>query len=233
MKARALAILIAVGAIDGGFDRADAQPSGPGVDDRIARARALVARGELAAAREELRAAFATEARPELLFALGQVELNLGNYPEAIAYYEKFIATGPAEDQVSLAQQAIGAARMRIVTPPPEKPEPITRIVERPQPVYRRQWRLENTGLVALGGVMVVASGVLFVHAGRLGDDRSGSLADYDARVDQARGERWAGIALGALGVAASAVAIVRWRLDRTEVRVSTSGTAITASATW
>jgi tetratricopeptide (TPR) repeat protein len=225
VKAPALVMLIAMGAT------ATAQPNV--VEGRIAKARELVGRGEFAAARDELQAAFATEARPELLFALGQVELNLGNYPEAIAYYERFIATGPAEDQIALAQQAIGAARMRIVTPPPEAPAPITRIVERPQPVYRRQWRLENTGLVALGGAMAIASGVLFVHAGRLGDDRSGSLADYDDRVDQARTERWTGLALGVLGVTASAIAIVRWRLDRTEVRVSTSGASITASATW
>lgn len=229
MKILALALLIATCAIES----ATAQPRA--VDDRIAKARALVAAGELVAARDELSAAFAIEPRPELLFALGQVELNLGNYPEAIAYYERFIATGPAEDQIALAQQAIGAARMRIVTPPPKPPEPVTRIIERPQPVYRRQWRLENTGLVALGGAMAVTSAVLFVHAGRLGDDRSGSLADYDERIELARSERLGGIALGALGATAIAIAIVRWRLDRTEVTVAphAGGASLTASTTW
>ena len=229
MKPFVFAMLIAMGAIE----TVSAQPSA--VDGRIAKARELVERREFTAARAELQAAFAIEARPELLFALGQVELNLGNYPEAIAYYERFIATAPGADQIALAQQAIGAARMRIVTPPPKQPPPITRIVERPQPVYRHQWRLENTGLVALGGAMIVASGVLFVHAGRLGDDRSGSLADYDARIELARSERLGGIALGALGATAVAIAIVRWRLDRTEVGVLlSSGTAaLSASTTW
>ena len=228
MKLALAALVVVVGHGPAAADPVD-------VDNRIARARSLVEQGELTAARDELKAAFAIEARPELLFALGQVELNLGHYPEAIAYYEQFIATGPADEQIALAQQAIGAARMRIVTPPPEKPEPIVKLVERPQPVFRRQWRIENTGLVVLGGVALAASGVLVVHAGRLGDDRSGSLADYASRVDQAHTERWAGLAVAAAGVAAVTIAIVRWRLDRTEVQVTAhpGGAAVTASTAW
>ncbi|MEJ7603536.1 MAG: protein kinase [Kofleriaceae bacterium] len=202
------------------------------IDHHISLARAHIARGELADARAQLQAAYALEARPALLFALGQVELNLGNYPAAIAYYERFIATGPATEQITLAQQAIGAARMRIVTPPPQ-PEQVVKLVERPRPIYRRQWRIENTGLVVLGGLAGIASGALFRHADQLGEDRSGTLIDYDARVDQSHTEQWVALGLAAVGLAAATIAVVRWRLDRTEVRVSAraEGANVTAAA--
>ena len=56
------------------------------VDDHVARARAAHDRGDFVLARDELLAAYKIEPRPALLFALGQVELNLGHYKEAIDY---------------------------------------------------------------------------------------------------------------------------------------------------
>jgi hypothetical protein len=53
------------------------------------------------------------------LFALGQVELNLGHFAKAIDYYERFIASEPGAEQTALAQQAIGAARAKLAEKPP------------------------------------------------------------------------------------------------------------------
>src|SRR5262245_20944396 len=90
---------------------------------RITRARSLLEHGDAKAARTELATAYKSDPRPDLLFALGQVELNLGNFQVAIDYYEKFIATGPGEEQVSLAEQGIGAARLRLSQPEGSEPD--------------------------------------------------------------------------------------------------------------
>src|SRR5690349_15511918 len=74
--------------------------------------RALSGGGQFAQARAPLLEAYQAPPHHALLFALSQVELNLGHPREAIVYYEKFSATGPGEDELSLAQQALGAAQM-------------------------------------------------------------------------------------------------------------------------
>lgn len=181
-------------------------------DIHLAAAREAHARGDFAAARVELLAAYTLEARPELLFALGQAELNLGNYDAAIEYYDQFIASNPGDDQVALAQQAIGAARMRRVQPTPA-PSTVEPVRERPVVVHHRRWKIEDTGLVALGGIAGVLGGGLVVYARHLANDRSGTLSDYDARLANARTTRWTGIGIASGGVLLITAALIRWRL--------------------
>src|SRR5262245_20483431 len=69
--------------------RADADT----VEQHLARVRQLYDKGDFVHARDELLEAYKHEPRPDLLFALGQVELNIGHYQRAIDYYEQFIAT--------------------------------------------------------------------------------------------------------------------------------------------
>ncbi|OPZ01214.1 MAG: Tetratricopeptide repeat protein [Alphaproteobacteria bacterium ADurb.BinA305] len=100
--ARALALVLASSpALAGDDPPANPPPSDPSppADDDLARARELFQRGEHAAARALLLRAYEQTQRPALLFALGQVELNLGNPQAAIDYYEKFIASGPTGER--------------------------------------------------------------------------------------------------------------------------------------
>lgn len=183
-------------------------PPAPAPDEDLARARTLFESGRFTEAREVLLRAHELRPRAALLFALGQVELNLGRPREAIAYYEQFIATGPSEDELALAQQAIGAAQMQLSIGPAPRPE---------APAPRRRpprWDTGGTWIVILGGAAIGAGAGMFVHGGRLADDRSGTLSEYDARVDRARTWRWIGAGAAAAGVAAIGVAIVRWRLS-------------------
>jgi tetratricopeptide (TPR) repeat protein len=217
---RAAQVTIAI-AIAAGSARAD--------DGRLERIRKGYEQGDYQTVRKELLAAYDEKPDPQLLFALGQVELNLGNYVAAISYYEKFIATNPSEEQVALAQQAIGAARMRLAspepvvepvpTPPPPPPPP-----ERPR-LPPRQWYLEDTGFVALGTTAVLVGGGLLYYSHRLGNDTSGSLADYDERLDQARMMRWTGIGVASAGAVVIGVTLLRWRL-----RPDGDGADLTAS---
>ncbi len=181
-------------------------PAAP--DEELDRARALFAAGKFAEAREVLLRAHEVRPRGALLFALGQVELNLGRPREAIEYYERFIATGPSEDELSLAQQAIGAAQMQLSmrdAPPPEPPAP------RHRPP---RWDTHGTRIVLLGGIAIAAGAGMFAYGLRLPEDQSGPLSEYDARVGRAVRWQWIGAGVAAAGAAAIGVAIVRWRMS-------------------
>lgn len=197
----AVVVLLLIGSV------AAAEP----FDDHMSRARDLHDRGDFAGARTELLAAYAIDPRPALLFALGQIELNLGHLDAAIDYYERFLATSPAEEQATLAQQAIGAARMRKAQPAPQQPPPPP-----PAPVPGPpRWDLEDTGLAVLGGVALGVGSALVIHGRSISDDTSGTLAEYDARLRDARTEQWTGALTAGVGALAIAGAILHWRLER------------------
>jgi len=201
--------------------RADAQT----VDDHLAKVRELYDRGEFADARNELLAAYRLEARPELLFALGQVELNLGHYAKAIEYYEQFIATGPEVDQVALAQQAIGAARARIAEKPP--------VVPPPRPPPHRAWDAIDTGIAVLGGAGLIAGSGMVAYSHRLAGDRSGTLSRYDRRLSLATRDQWIGVGCIAAGAIAIGGAVLRWRLHLVESELRPIAAPRTAGVSW
>ena len=107
-SALCLAVLLAVA----GAARAD-EPPPPGpaveppppsqVDVHLAKARDFMAARDFVHTRDELMVAYRLEPRAELLFALGQVEFNLGHYQDALDYYQRFAATNPTADQATLA----------------------------------------------------------------------------------------------------------------------------------
>ena len=112
-----------------------------------------------------------------------------------------------------IAQQAIGAARMRMKQPTPEPtPEPLPPVPEKPR-VPPRQWYTEDTGLVALGGAAVLVGGGLLVYSHRLGSDHDGTLSEYDERVDLARTTMWTGAGVATAGAIVIGVTLLRWRL--------------------
>jgi len=201
--------------------RADADT----VEQHLARVRQLYDKGDFARARDELLAAYQLEPRPDLLFALGQVELNLGHHDKAIDYYERFIATDPAPDQVALAQQAIGAARARRAEKAPVAPPP------RPPP--HREWDTENTGIVALGGATLLVGVGLFVYGYRLAGDRSGKLSDYNDRLSQAELTQWIGAGCAVAGAVAVGAALVRWRLNLVDSELQPIAAPRTAGISW
>jgi tetratricopeptide (TPR) repeat protein len=172
------------------------------------RIRQLYAKADYEGVRAELLAAYKDAPEPALLFALGQVELNLGNYKSAIDYYEKFIATRPADEQVALAQQGIGAARFRLSEPEraPPAPTPLEATLavreqpDQPPPPPEKHWTVTHTGFVAFGGAAVLLGAGLLYYSHSLGNDRSGTLMDYDHRLGQARSTRWTGIGIAAAG---------------------------------
>lgn len=212
-------LAIAVALVTAGSARAQT------VDEHLAKVRELYDRGDFARAREELVAAYQLEPRPELLFALGQVELNLGHFAQAIDDYERFIATEPAADQIALAQQAIGAARARLAEKPAAAPPP------RPPP--HRGWDRLDTALAAAGGAAVLAGGGLVVYGHHLAGDRSGTLSQYDHRLSRATLVQWVGASCLVAGALAAGGAVLRWRIYRVDTELGPAAAPGGAGVTW
>lgn len=201
----------------------------PPSDEVMQRIRQLSEQKDFAGMRRELLAAYAATQYAPLLFALGQVEYNLRAWPSAIDYYEKFIATGPPEAEVSLAQQGIVAARIEMQRdaerPPPPPP---------PKPRRRAWYRTDSLLVIASGGAAVLGIAA-FAYGNHIGNDQSGSLADYDRRADRARIFQYTGTGLAAAGLVTAGITVLRWRLrpDDGEVRVMATGTGAGVSVTW
>ncbi len=197
---------------------ADETPKAPDTLDEatVARLRALYDKRDYQGVKRELLAAYQATPHPSLLFALGQVELALEHYQAAIDYYDRFIATKPPQEQIDLAQQALGAARIQLAKQKPRR---------------HRAWHRADTVLVAGGGVALVTATALLVGGHHLATNHNGSLTDYDARIDRAELLQWSAAGLGAVGVITAGLAVLRWRLrpeDGYEVRATAS--ASTAS---
>lgn len=80
--------------------------------------------GSFDVALTELQAAYDIEPQPKLLFAIAQVQAKLDNCPEAVANYEKFLASTKDKQKQAVVKQAIKACNQKIAAAPAQpKPE--------------------------------------------------------------------------------------------------------------
>jgi tetratricopeptide (TPR) repeat protein len=197
-------------------------------DEHLARVRELYDKRDFARARDELLAAYQLEPRPELLFALGQVELNMGQFARAIDYYERFIASQPAPDQIALAQQAIGAARARLAEKPaviaPPRP---------PRPPPHRVWDNSDTGLTAAGSATMLVGGGLLIYGLHLAGDHGGRLSEYNDRLSRATLTQWVGTGCLVAGALAIGGAVLHWRLHVVDTELQPIAGPGAAGVTW
>lgn len=220
----------------------------------IARAKALHAEGKPAAALLELKTAYALDPQPSLLYAMGQIHVQLGECDTAITYYERFLDAKPAADLADLARQAIEACQ---TSPPPatatvtEEPAPAPPVVDPPAAIpapiapaprtATRPWYRDRLGLALVGGGLVTGIAGLVVWTSARSDrddaDRAGTYDEFVSLVDRARGKQTAALVLGAAGVAlvgAGAAHLYLHRKDEVLVVAPTAGgAAISWSGRW
>jgi tetratricopeptide (TPR) repeat protein len=223
---------IATALVIAGLAAATAVRADP-VDDHVARGRRLYDQGDFGHARDELLAAYQLEPRPELLFALGPVELNLGRFAQAIDYYQRFIATSPAADQIALAQQAIGAARARLAENSAAPPRPPPRPPAPPRPPPQPRWDDADSGLAVLGGAIMALGGGLVVYGHHRAGDHSGRLSQYNDRLSTASLDEWGGAGCMVVGAAVLGSGLVRWRLHLVDAEVQPLAAPRAAGVTW
>src|SRR5262249_30834284 len=82
----------------------------------VDRATELHEQGKFAQALDELKTAFSLDPKPELLYAMGQIHVSLGQCPQAITYYQRSLASKPAPSTANAAIEAIEACK---TNPPP------------------------------------------------------------------------------------------------------------------
>jgi tetratricopeptide (TPR) repeat protein len=162
--------------------------------------------GNFEEARSELEAAYALDPRPDLLYALGQVNAKLGECREATSYFKRFVATQndpqvakvvdlaiaackpaePAPERPSDARSSDAqptpdtASRAPSASPPPEttsRPGPFGRTSSAPAPVQRALWYKDKLGDgLVLGGVVAGVVGVVQYRS---------ALSDLDEAEDR------------------------------------------------
>src|SRR5258706_10037182 len=110
-----LAVLLAPGAALAG-KKEDAKA-------HIARATRAHKEARYADAHAELEAAYQLDPRPDLLYAIGQVDAKLGNCDEAIAHYRRFAATQTDPQVTKVVEQAIAACQPAPAAP--AEPAPV------------------------------------------------------------------------------------------------------------
>src|SRR5262249_24727209 len=103
----------------------------------VDRATKLHGDGKFAEALDELKTAFALDPQPELLYAMGQIHVQLGQCAQAIRYYERYLTTRPDPGTATAAKEAMEACKTtppRVVDSKPAEPEPPTK-PDAPKPV--------------------------------------------------------------------------------------------------
>jgi tetratricopeptide (TPR) repeat protein len=87
--------------------------------EHFAKASSAHKEGRFSDALNELTIAYALDPKPELLYAIGQIHVKLGQCPQAITFYQRFLASNPKPEQAALARKAIEVCK---TNPPPAEP---------------------------------------------------------------------------------------------------------------
>ncbi len=222
--------------------RAHADDRKPTAQGHIDRASALHKEGKLDDALAELTAAYAIEPRPQLLFAMGQIHVGLGQCAQAITYYERFLATRPAPEVAAVTSEAIEVCKTNppppiAEPPPPPPPAPSAPSVATPLPApappraRAAPWYSDRVGDALLaGGLVSGVVGLVFWRSAVSDRDAADSIDNYErfgALIDSAHSKQTKSIVFGiaaAVLVTAGGVHIVLHRRATDVVVAPTPG---------
>jgi tetratricopeptide (TPR) repeat protein len=224
----------------------------------VDRATTLHADGHFAEALDELKTAYALDPRPDLLYAIAQLHVKLGMCPQAISFYQRFLASNPKPGPAAAARQAIDVctnnpASLPNTEPkqePKPAPQPEVQVAPTPPPVAApvpppplrsaRSWYTDVLGDVLVGGGLAagVAGGWMYRSAlARIDDANAATTYPRHAELaDQAHTQRTYAILFGAAGGTLVVTGLLRFALgDR---RPADHGIAIAPTtsggiATW
>ena len=177
---------------------------------------------DLATAQRELEAAYAIEAEPQLLYALGQLARLRGDCDRARERFTAYLATNPSEKsakETRVNMERCTPAEPEAAAPPPEPKPPIDTtppVIDQPPPPKPRPDGL-GIGLTTAGSVLAVVGvglfGGSFVERNRAEDEPAAD--DFERRVKRSTAEYWSGVALMSVGGALLVGGIVRLVLVR------------------
>jgi tetratricopeptide (TPR) repeat protein len=213
---------------------------------RFEHATELYQQGKYAEALNELTIAYTLDPRPETLYAIGQMHVQLGNCPQAILFYERFLSTKPDAVPAAAAQEAIDTCRKKpdaIHKDEPPPPPPDGNSGQPPPPPPSEQpprWYTDKLGAVLLGGGVVLGGVATATYVAARADIADAEDApDYQTHadlVDSAHSKRAFAAVLGVAGAGLVGAAAVRYVLVRRADAHATIGVAPAAGGglvTW
>ena len=191
--------------------------AGPKEDAKkhIAAATEAHQQGKYDLAINELYAAYNLDPQPDLLYAIGQVEVKRGHCMDAIRAYEKFLESKPAPEPAAAAQEAIESCKAQEPppAPPPVEAKPASAPPPPPPPPEGKPFYTDIIGSALVGGgILAGAAGAVFYVAALHKLDDADKAATYDAHgslVHDAETQR--NIALVCGGVALVAIGVGVW----------------------
>jgi tetratricopeptide (TPR) repeat protein len=201
---------------------ANAEPSAaakPHVDDGV---KAYTA-GDWDTAVREFEIAYNINKEPALLYAWAQAHRQANRCDKALELYQRYLDSGPTDDQIAAAKTGIS-----LCANAPKQPDPPQRVVDEQE---RSPWYKDSIGgaLVA-GGVVGVGVGVTFLvlSSNRADDaDASKKREDFVDNLDKANTYRKVGLVGAGLGGALIIGGIIRYVTRSDEpTGVGVTGTA-------
>jgi tetratricopeptide (TPR) repeat protein len=207
--------------------RAQAQPapvpapsgSASAADAKIASAKDHYAKAELGAALADLAEAYHLDPRPDLLYAMAQIEVELGDCAGAVAHYKQYLGTNPSQKARDAAEKSKAACEAKLGMkpedtsphpPPPPPPAPVKRVEPVQRPFYKDAL---GDSLFAAGLVGGLVGGGLYLAARKDIDDSetAPTLQAHEDLVAKAHDLRTYAVIAGGVGGALAVGAIVRW----------------------
>lgn len=196
------------------------------------------------AAIPELKAAYALEPNPMLLYAWAQAERLAGSCARAVGLYRRYLETEPATEQRQLAEANLLDCEAEL--PPPPEPEPEPEIdplppddtVDDPPSTDEptRPWHRDPTGgvLFGVGLAGAAAGGTLMGVARSQGAQAPDADVEDDYLATRARAERMniAGIVTLGVGSALLLGGVIRYAVVASKAR-RRSDTAFRWAPTW
>jgi tetratricopeptide (TPR) repeat protein len=195
--------------------------------------------GKYDVALTELQAAYALDPQPDLLYAIGQVHVKLGKCDDAVASYEKFLATNPPAEPAAAATEAIETCKAQSPPPPPPEPTPPPAPAPPPPPPAPegKPFYTDKIGSALVGGgiVSLVVGVVFYSSAVSTLDDAEAATtyAEHEKLVDDAHMKRNLGVVFGAVGLAAVGVGVWHYTQYRSEQAVTVTPTTSGGMVTW
>ncbi len=207
----------------------------------IAKATEAHQSGKYEVALTELQAAYALDAQPDLLYAMGQVQVKLSKCDDAVASYEKFLATNPPAEPAAAAKEAINTCKAQAAPPPEQTPTPEPTPAPTPEPAPAPESKAFYTdkigsALVGAGVVSMIVGVVIYSNAVSTLDDAE-MAATYDEHADlvgNAEMKRNISLVFGAVGLAAVGVGVWHYSKFKSEQStVTVSPSASGGMVTW
>jgi len=207
---------------------ARAQAAGGNVaaaDAKIQSATAHYQKNELGAALADLAEAYNLDPRPDLLYAMAQIEIHLNDCTGAHAHLKQYLTTNPpakartaAEKAKATCDEKLGlkddddAAKVEpTTTAPVQAPaEPQKKLVTVERPFYADP---VGDGLMVGGVVLGLAAGGLYLKALSDNNAAGANLEDHNTLQQRARDLRNYAVIAGAVGGALAIGAVVRWTI--------------------